>query len=147
MARLYIAYGSNMNVEQMAVRCPTAKLVGKTMMKNWRLLFCSVATIERHKGSKVPILVWDLQPEDEAALDIYEGYPRLYRKETVRIPIRGRKMSVMVYIMNSNRLSPPNASYLETIRDGYKVADFDIRILDEAVKISSERRKPYEFRY
>ena len=45
--RLYIAYGSNLNLEQMAHRCPTAQAVGTATLKNWRLMFYSVATIER----------------------------------------------------------------------------------------------------
>ena len=31
--RLYIAYGSNINLEQMANRCPNSKVVGKEMLK------------------------------------------------------------------------------------------------------------------
>ena len=35
----YIAYGSNLNLEQMAFRCPTAKVVGKSELKDYELLF------------------------------------------------------------------------------------------------------------
>lgn len=35
--KLYIAYGSNLNLEQMRRRCPTAELVGKTVLRGWRL--------------------------------------------------------------------------------------------------------------
>ena len=38
-AKYYIAYGSNLNLEQMARRCPTAKVVGSTIFKNYRLVF------------------------------------------------------------------------------------------------------------
>ena len=67
--RLYVAYGSNLNLKQMSRRCPTAKVEGATFLRNWRLVFKGAATIERHMGSKVPVLVWDIRPEDEAALD------------------------------------------------------------------------------
>ena len=116
--RLYIAYGSNLNIRQMAGRCPTAKVVGSTVMRNWRLVFNGVASIERCKGGKVPVLVWDIQPKDEEALDIYEGWPRLYRKETVRITLNGKQVRAFVYIMNNNRPSPPGSSYYNTIREG-----------------------------
>ena len=69
--RLYLAYGSNLNLEQMSRRCPTAEVVGTTILNNWRLMFRGVATVERCKGGKVPVLVWNIQPKDEAALDIY----------------------------------------------------------------------------
>ena len=32
---LYIAYGSNLNLPQMALRCPTAEVVGKSEMKDY----------------------------------------------------------------------------------------------------------------
>ena len=58
--RLYIAYGSNLNLEQMNHRCSTAEIVGKAMLYNWQLWFrgnshSAVATIERKHGSKVPV--------------------------------------------------------------------------------------------
>ena len=138
--RLYIAYGSNLNLEQMARRCPTAEVVGTAVMRNWRLLFCGVATIERYHGGKVPVLVWDIKPADEAALDIYEGYPRLYRKESVRITLNGKQVRAMVYIMDGKRLSQPSAGYYGSIRAGYESAGFDVGILNKAVRESSERR-------
>lgn len=60
--RLYIAYGSNLNLEQMKHRCPTAEVVGKSTLRGWRLRFrggahSAVATIERGKDFSVPVLV------------------------------------------------------------------------------------------
>jgi gamma-glutamylcyclotransferase (GGCT)/AIG2-like uncharacterized protein YtfP len=143
--RLYIAYGSNLNLEQMAHRCPTAIVVGTAIMQNWRLIFSGVATIERHKNSKVPVLVWNIQPKDEEALDNYEGYPRLYRKETLRITLNGKKVRAFVYIMNDNREYPPNSSYYNIILEGYKSAGFDVNILCEAVKNAKIRSQNHEF--
>jgi gamma-glutamylcyclotransferase (GGCT)/AIG2-like uncharacterized protein YtfP len=139
--RLYIAYGSNLNLKQMTMRCPTAKVVDTAVMRNWRLLFNGVATIERFKGGEVPVLVWEIQPQDETALDRYEGYPRLYRKESVRVRLDGKQVSAMVYIMNYGRQSPPNSSYYNTILGGYISAGFDVNILREAAKLSGEKGK------
>ena len=76
--KLYLAYGSNLNLEQMANRCPTAKVVGNSKINGYRLLFRgahagAVATIEPFKGESVPVLAWEITPADEAALDRYEG--------------------------------------------------------------------------
>lgn len=103
--RLYIAYGSNLNLEQMKHRCPTAEVVGMAELRDWRLWFrggerSAVATIERGKGSKVPVLIWRIQPRDEVALDHYEGFPFLYRKETLRLTMGSKRVRAMVYIMN-----------------------------------------------
>ena len=42
--KLYVAYGSNLNLEQMARRCPTAKVVGIGVLKDYQLTFRRVAT-------------------------------------------------------------------------------------------------------
>jgi len=108
MKQIYLAYGSNMNLEQMAKRCPTAKLLGPAVLKGWKLIFRgtdggAVATIEPKEGGEVPTVLWELEPEDEAALDRYEGFPHLYRKETVEVFFKGKQVRAMVYIMNPGR--------------------------------------------
>lgn len=80
MSKLYIAYGSNMNLQQMAYRCPTAKVKGVGSIIGWNLVFRgnsggAVATIETYKKGNVPVVIWDIKPNDEKALDRYEGYP------------------------------------------------------------------------
>ena len=37
--KLYMAYGSNLNLYQMAYRCPTAQVAGKAVLKDYELLF------------------------------------------------------------------------------------------------------------
>lgn len=137
--RFYIAYGSNLNLGQMARRCPTAEIIGKTYLRNFRLMFrgkgTAVATVERHKGGRVPVLIWKLQPEDEYALDIYEGYPHLYHKETLRVTVNSRRAYAMIYIMNES-LHPydiPSRNYFDTIRRGYEDAGLNFKILRRAV--------------
>ena len=83
MSKLYVAYGSNLNKEQMARRCPTAKIYGTGFLNNWELIYRgsktgAYATIRRKKGSKLPVAVWKIEDIDERNLDIYEGYPKLY---------------------------------------------------------------------
>lgn len=137
--RLYIAYGSNLNLEQMSLRCPTARVVGTSVLKDWRLLFRggqtgAVATVERFRDRCVPVLVWQIQPPDEAALDRYEGWPNLYRKEELRVSLNGKTRKVMIYIMNEILpYGEPSRNYFNTIRDGYVGAGFDIDILHKAV--------------
>ena len=58
---LYIAYGSNLNLPQMAVRCPTAEVAGKSELKDYELLFRggrrgAVATVEPREGGSGPVL-------------------------------------------------------------------------------------------
>ena len=148
--KLYVAYGSNLHIEQMAHRCPTAKVVGASSLKGRRLLFRgghggAVATVEAYKGGSVPVLAWEITAADEAALDRYEGFPYFYRKEKVKIEIDGKRRTAMVYIMNSEGrggeyrpLNQPGVGYYTTILDGYKSAGFDVEILRQATKDSME---------
>ena len=139
---LYIAYGSNLNLQQMAFRCPTAKVIGASKIKDYELLFrggCrgSVATVEPLKGSHVPALLWELKEKDLQALDRYEGYPHFYRKEILDVELNGKTISAMVYIMNDGHpFGAPSDHYLNTILEGYESAGFDTEVLEQAVEKS-----------
>ena len=136
--KLYLAYGSNLNLKQMANRCPTAKVVGASQINDHRLLFRgahagAVATIEPFKGSNVPVLVWEITPVDEAALDRYEGWPFLYRKETIKVKLGGKTVKGMGWIMNDGRpLGQPSCDHYSTTLEGYKSAGFDVEMLRKA---------------
>lgn len=136
MGKKYIAYGSNMNIEQMSRRCPNAKIIGKTVLKNYKLVFKGVADIEKSEGEEVPIVVWEITKECEKALDIYEGYPRLYRKEYVQIEIDGKTELAMVYVMNYSKGAKPSEYYYNVIKQGYKDFDINTTPLEKALKES-----------
>jgi gamma-glutamylcyclotransferase (GGCT)/AIG2-like uncharacterized protein YtfP len=140
--RLYIAYGSNLNVHQMAMRCSTAKIVGTVELQNYELQFkgyptSAFATINYCKGSTVPVLVWELSKKDEKALDIYEGYPSHYYKQDVRVNIGDTQNTAMVYIMGPNQnFGIPTHRYYNTVLEGYDKAGFDVNILNDAINKS-----------
>ena len=142
--RLYIAYGSNLNLTQMAHRCPTAKPVGTAAIKGYELLFRGdeyrgVATIEPREGSTVPVLLWDIKQKDETALDRYEGYPSLYGKQMMDVELDGKPVSAMVYVMTPGHgIGYPSQHYLDIIADGYMSAGFDPSILDAAIRRTDE---------
>ena len=143
MGKLYIAYGSNLNLAQMAARCPSARIYAKGVLNNWELVYRgaegnSHATIERKSGSTVPVLVWEIQPIDEYRLDIYEGYPRYYFKKHIMVDIEGRKKKAMVYIMDERQLpGRPSASYVRTILQGYIDNDIDLSIFEKSLEVNS----------
>lgn len=136
---LYMAYGSNLNLEQMAHRCPTAKPVGTAMLKDWQLTFRRVATIEQQQGAETPVGIWEITERDEQALDIYEGYPRLYRKEYLPVELNGKTEKVMVYIMNSGYPEMPTEYYYNTIAVGYRDVGLDLVHLRKAIVDTAER--------
>ena len=136
---LYIAYGSNLNLSQMKHRCPTARVIGVSEIKDYELVFrgsrySAVATIEPCEGSNVPVLLWGIQQEDEKSLDRYERYPNFYEKENMEIVLNGSTVSAMVYVMTpGHELGIPSERYKRSIEDGYMDAGFDTDILQNAV--------------
>jgi len=150
MKRYYLAYGSNLNVEQMQFRCPTARVIGTAVIEDYELLFKgsksgSYLTIEPKAGAMVPVGVWEVTERDEAALDRYEGYPSFYYKKDLKIKVTGIKTGresikdTFVYIMHEDReFGIPTQSYVETCVAGYKAFGFDEEFLMEALKKSKE---------
>lgn len=137
----YIAYGSNLNLKQMARRCPTAKVVGTALLKDYQLTFRGVATIVPKQGAMTPVAVWDIDEQSERALDRYEGYPHLYRKEYLEIECNGNLMKALVYVMNGCHPSLPSMGYYEAIREGYMDTGLDESFLIGALEDTEQRIK------
>ena len=152
--RYYIAYGSNLNIPQMRMRCPGARIIGTSVIDDYQLLFKgsktgSYLTIEPKAGAEVPVVVWKVTEPDEKALDCYEGYPNFYYKKEMTLDIRGirtkkvRRRDAFVYIMHEEReLGIPSWYYVNTCLDGYRAFGFDENYLFEAIRIS--RRDTHE---
>ena len=143
----YIAYGSNMVAEQMAHRCPGAKLIGTGYLPNHRLEFYLHATVERTRthGAKVPVAVWEISEEDERSLDRYEGFPTYYTKHRRRVVMSdGTELWGMVYIMYMIRPQPPTPAYYNGIRNAYVKLGLRSeieRVLDPALQRSQQRKR------
>lgn len=142
MTKLYFAYGSNINLNQMADRCPAAEVVGPVILEDYKLLFrgnyrgTGVATIKPHKGRKVYGLLWNITPECKKALDVYEGFPRLYDKQFVTVrDSNGHQFTVMAYVMTELCKMPatPSVSYYMGIQEGFLQNGLPVKALDKAV--------------
>lgn len=134
--QLYIAYGSNINLEQMKYRCPHSKVVGTSKIKDYELEFRGVATIVPSKGAAVPVLIWELDERDLPTLNRYEGYPRLYRQEELSFELSGKTCTSMAYLMNCGELAPPTHQYYNTILQGYRENGLDEKYLQTALENS-----------
>lgn len=136
--RLYLAYGSNINLEQMARRCPNSKVIGTAMIPDYELEFRGVATIVPKKGAQVPVLMWEIDQQDEINLNHYEGFPRLYRKEIFEMEVNGKMREGMAYLMNYKGIAPPTAQYYNGIKKGYEDNGMDTKYLHDALVRSVE---------
>ena len=80
---LYFAYGSNLDLEQMAQRCPDAEIVGPVRLENYELRFrgSGFATVAPKKGSTVHGLVWSSRQTANSLWTAMRGIPATTRKK------------------------------------------------------------------
>ena len=129
---LYFAYGSNLNHHQMKnIRCVGSEYLKSIFLKDYKLLFShpnklnkyGYANIVKKKGSKVPGAIWKITKKHEKILDGYEEFPDSYQKK--HFYLNGKK--IMFYIMNKCFVKKPPKSYINTIKEGYKNCNIDIK--------------------
>lgn len=155
MKKIYFAYGANTNKEAMRRRCPNARAIGAGHLNDFRLKFNNVADIDKFTYpeiesawySEAPVVIWEITPDCEKALDRFESFPSLYRKIEVDGYIHEKNTNGdyfkhyqgFAYKMNWSGLNIPNASYVHTIREGLKGFhpksnwDYIDKMIDEAI--------------
>jgi gamma-glutamylcyclotransferase (GGCT)/AIG2-like uncharacterized protein YtfP len=143
---LYFAYGSNLNIEQMAHRCPDARPVNLARLNDWRLVFRGVLDIEQHKGSKVDGVLWNVTKNCLRSLDRYEGVRvqpdgkdvGLYR----RITFADKYMSYQM--VHDRTQSTPSAYYWQAVKDGFDDFDIDYATLEDALARAKEASQRFD---
>lgn len=125
---LYFAYGSNMDPDQMATRCPNTSAVGPARLAGWRLTFTrdspgwggGVGHIELAPGDEVWGVLWDATEADMAALDEYEGVAAgAYVRDRVSVVGGdGAAVEADVYIAVPRGYKQPSRRYLDALLRG-----------------------------
>jgi gamma-glutamylcyclotransferase len=134
---LYFAYGSNMSLAQMALRCPSSRFVGRARLHGYKFQINergfanvvhtnmtddNVAAATSSEGSEdfTDGLVYRLTRNDEASLDRSEGVPTAYQKKLLSVEfwpaapaLLGRDVVDMVKHRDRLGLNPESA-YLTT---------------------------------
>jgi gamma-glutamylcyclotransferase (GGCT)/AIG2-like uncharacterized protein YtfP len=131
---LYFAYGSNLNIKQMKKRCKDSAYIKSTYLKNYFLTFRSkykVADIQKKKKSRVLGALYYISKSDEKKLDVYEDFPKLYKK----MYFKYYSKTIMTYIMpKKTPFKYPTKNYLNKIKQGYKDCKLDKKYLIKALK-------------
>ena len=135
MNHIYFAYGSNLNKAQMKIRCPKAELVDTGVIKDYRLVFRNVADIFPDPDTGVEVGIWRITDDCLEALDIYEGYPSLYRREMLEAESHREwgTWQGITYLMNRKSYALPTPDYYGAIEQGFWDCDLDYSKLQEAL--------------
>ncbi len=144
MARvLYFAYGANLDLRRFRRRCPGANVLGRARLAGYRLAFTrysrdekgGVADIVPEPGAEVWGALYEIDASGFAALDDYEGAPRAYRRETLRvIDDAGTEREAVVYIANRTGEFAPSRAYLAQITRGareHELPEEYVRTIEE----------------
>lgn len=138
---IYIAYGSNLNKHQMARRCPNAKPLGGFLLPDHKMIFRGVADIIPLKGHVCPVGFWEITDKCEYSLDVYEGFPTLYRKEfiTIKFNETDEVHDCLVYKMNRGSFGMPSEVYARSIMRGYRDFNLSLDQFHQSVQYTSEQ--------
>jgi cation transport regulator ChaC len=115
---LHFAYGSNMSRPLMAARCPQARAVGVASLFDWRFIINAdgLASIVRHKGSRVHGVLWRLSARDVAAINAYEDIGSgLYVSRLLPIQFAQRHASALVYLARRQGTGIPRPAYIQLV--------------------------------
>ncbi len=128
---LYAAYGSNLDPMQMVERAPHSPPAGSGWLVGWRLTFGAedqgwegaLATVVEDPGGQVFLMLYDVSPMDERALDFWEGAEAgLYSKIRVRVATLDGETSAWIYVLDAYEGGLPSARYLGIMADAAEVA-------------------------
>jgi phage replication-related protein YjqB (UPF0714/DUF867 family) len=116
----YFAYGSNLDVTQMAQRCPDATDPRPATLADhdWLINERGVATVEPLDGAQVHGVLWQVSDHDLAVLDSAEGVPVRYRRDRMTVQTDAGSEEAWVYVDHRVEPGAPREGYLERIIGG-----------------------------
>jgi gamma-glutamylcyclotransferase (GGCT)/AIG2-like uncharacterized protein YtfP len=123
MNSLYFAYGSNMNFDQMTIRCPESVFLSPAYLKDWRYFINGdgYAGIKKNKNSVTYGCLWKLNKRHWQSLDHYEavdeGFYSLF-DVMVTTEIYGVEELVTTYLSNNQIFGIPSTSYQKGVIEG-----------------------------
>jgi hypothetical protein len=133
---LYFAFGSNLDPEQMELRCPKHRVLCRAILHDHALAFHgenkawggAVAAADPRGGAVVHGVVYELRPGDFATLDRVEGYSGPGEPgnfcERVQLPVElenGETIDVFTYVLSAPAPpSLPSRSYRWALLKGMR---------------------------
>ncbi len=141
MEKYFIAYGTNINYNELTKAFPDAKILSYGYIQNYALEFVgydghAIATLAKKRGAKTPVAIWEFPPELRFTIANFEPFPYLYKRIKVTAIVGGKtKMRGEVYVTKQKlRHGRPSEEYLNTLRAGYREAGFDENLIDQTLK-------------
>ncbi|WP_322751767.1 MULTISPECIES: gamma-glutamylcyclotransferase [unclassified Frankia] len=123
---MYAAYGSNLDPAQMKERAPRAPVIGTGWIHGWRLTFGgedvgwegALASIVESPGSRVYVMLYDIDRRDLRQLDVWEGADAgLYTRIRVRVSTLDGEALAWTYVLDAYEGGLPSKRYVSIMAD------------------------------
>jgi gamma-glutamylcyclotransferase (GGCT)/AIG2-like uncharacterized protein YtfP len=121
---LYAAYGSNLDPRRMAERAPASPVFGTGWLRGWRLTFAgeelgwggSMCTVVEDDRESVFVMLYDVPPLDEQALDVWEDIDLgMWRKVRVRVHTLDGEPLAWIYVLDAYEGGLPTSEHVTMI--------------------------------
>jgi len=122
---LYFAYGSNMNPDRMAIRCPDASVIGRAELHDYKLTERLYADIDYQEDSIVYGFLYQISNRHLKLLDKFEGVPKIYMRKLVDVVYNGTHFTALTYEMTPET---------KRVRNGQPYSEEYRRICSEGAK-------------
>jgi len=117
----YFAYGMNTNRSSMTRRCPGAISFGHARLLDHEFRFSHHADVVVHPGESVDGVLWLIDQDHLADLDMLEGYPSYYDRVILPVLYQGNIVMAECYRMQPDNIEGvPSRGYLDMILEGYR---------------------------
>lgn len=129
----HFAYGSNMDKQRMANRCPSARYLGAAVLRAYRFQIDGrgVATVVPDVEHEVHGVSWEISDSDLASLDRYEGVPKFYRKGLFNIDGVGGAEVMLCYLSTDTSIGSPLSIYIERIVSAAQQNKLPVKYIEE----------------
>lgn len=124
----YLAYGSNMNHEQMKERCKDSKFLGSAKLEGYKFVYDgyssgrdgAVGNIIPSESDFVLGGLFEISENDLKSLNGYEGYPDHYqRNDEFEVIFSGKKIkNVIAYFRKGELEGSPSKEYQDVVVKG-----------------------------
>ena len=117
----YFAYGSNMDTEQMLMRCPQSIIQKKAVLSGYEFFIKKrgYANIRQNKQKVVHGIIYKITEDDESKLDDYEGVQ--YGTDTKPT---SAELNAYYYLATETNEGQPKKGYLENIIEAAQAHNF-----------------------
>jgi len=120
----YFAYGMNTNRSSMTWRCPGAISFGYSRLLDHEFRFSHHADVVVSPQKSVDGVLWLIDDDHLADLDILEGYPSYYNRAVLPVEYQGNIIMAECYRMQPDNIEGhPSRGYLDMILEGYREYD------------------------